>query len=432
MKSGYLVHLFAVITLLLGVWIFMSKMSSDEYGEESSKLLSVKKDTGASNNSPQQADPTTTDAESKLIPEGDPVLQAVTDIADHTVAENSKMSIQPERKLTQEVTDPDKVLDNYITAWRNQNKAEVDRLWERVVNCEKCLLVFIDQIVNGKLEEGMDLEVAIKMAALDTDVVLPVFDVMIDPAGKKSTAIILSEKLINNGRPEFVNKIFDLLYGAKQSGYHHFAQQLTWVISKLENPAGIAPILDTITGRKLTNPELSVHVTNVYSKVVRVMPDSSKAASVITEYYLQANSVEQQKLWPVVSQHGRTLVTLAIDADKNGQNYNLQKYSKAMTELPHLNAVDSLIQLHTAVEYSPDYMKEMLARRVTDNPTIKVLHKLEDYMRDPDVKLESRIFAAEGLLAVRENRQARYILEKVINNTEDVDAELQAYIAGRL
>ena len=91
-----------------------------------------------------------------------------------------------------------------------------------------------------------------------------------------------------------------------------------------------------------------------------------------------------------------------------------------------------MMQLHTSVEYSPDYLQGMLSDRVADNPTIKVLHKLEDYMRDPNVKIESRIFAAEGLLAIKQNRQARYILEKVINNTQEPDAELQAHIGGRL
>jgi len=74
----------------------------------------------------------------------------------------------------------------------------------------------------------------------------------------------------------------------------------------------------------------------------------------------------------------------------------------------------------------------MLAENVRKNPTVKVLRKLEDYMRDPEVNIESRIFAAEGLLAVRENRHARYMLEKVIKNTQYANPELQAYIGGRL
>jgi len=427
-KLGYLVHFFAAITFGLGIWIVLDKTGTKDGAENSSQLASSDQKSFAVPNSSQSSAQTSTDTVDKPAMEDSPPFRSEAE------EEHTSGAVMKEQSAVSELEnlDPDIILADYIAAWKNQDKAEVDRLWEQIARCEKCLLVFVDQLVNHKFEEGMDLEVAIKMAALDTDIVLPVFDALIDPAGKKSTAIILSEKLINNGRPEFVSKIFDVLYQARQNGYHHFAQQLTWVISKLENPDGIKPILDTITGRKLTSPELATHVANVYSKVVRIIPDSSKAAPVITEYYLQANSAEQQKLWPVVSQHGRTLVTLAIDADKNGQNYNLQKYSKAIAELPHLNAVDSLMQLHTSVEYSPEYLKNMLSSKVADNPTIKVLHKLEDYMRNPNVKIESRIFAAEGLLAVRENRQARYILEKVINNTEETDTELQAYIGGRL
>jgi len=353
----------------------------------------------------------------------------------NTTIENTQQKDSGSESSSEEentAIDPAAIVSDYISAWQGRDKHEIDRLWEKIADCEKCLAELVDLIVNHKLEEGLDLEVAIKMAALDTDIVLPVFDVMIDPAGSKSAAIILSEKLMNNGRPELVNKIFDLIYRARISGYDNFAQQLTWVISKLENPKGIEPILDAITGRKITSPELSQHITNVYSKVVRVLPEESNAGVVIANYYLQANSQEQQRLWPVVSQHGKTLVTLALDADKNGQNNNVQKYASAMTKLPHLESVESLMQLQSSVEYSPDYLRTMLSRRVVDNPTSKVLQKLEDYMRNPNLKLESRLFAAEGLLSVKQNRQARYILEKVINNTEEPDVELQAYIGGRL
>ena len=426
MKSGYLVHVFAVMTLLLGVWIFVNKISSDDNAGVSSQVSSPEKDAKASSDPTQQATQTIVGLNDS------PSIQDATDNTGQSSDASGATDVKSDNNVALQAINPDAILHDYVIAWQSQNKAKVDRLWEQVINCEKCLALFVDQVVERKFEEGLILEVAIKMAALDTDIVLPAFDALIDPAGDKSTAIILSEKLIRNGRPELVTKIFDLIYRAKQSGYHHFAQQLTWVISKLENPKGIEPVLDTITGRKLTNPELSSHVTNVYSKVVRIIPEESNAGSIIADYYMQANSQEQQKLWPVVSQHGRTLVRLAVEADKNGQNFNVQKYASAISELPHLNAVDSLMQLHTAVEYSPGYLRSMLSNKVADNPTIKVLHKLEDYMRNPNVKLESRLFAAEGLLAVRQNRQARYILEKVINNTEETDVELQAYIGGRL
>jgi len=428
LKSGYIVHVFAALTILLGIWIFYDKVISvSNVSETAAGLRSQRDILTESIRDQSDADKSSALRSENRIFNGDN-----RDLSTEFSSDLSQQVLTPEETGSIKDLDPEQILDDYISAWRNRDKTEIQKLWLQISKCESCLRLIVDQIVNHKLEDGLTLEVAIKMAALDTDIVLPVFDTLIDPAGSKSASIILSEKLINNGRPEFVNKIFDLIYKSKQNGYESYAQQLTWVISKLENPEGIRPILDTITGRKMTSPELATHVTNVYSKVVQVMPESSNAGTVIADYYLQANSQEQQRLWPVVSQLDRALVTLAIDADRTGQNYSLQKYAQAMSELPHLNAVNSLLQLHTAIEYSPEYMKDLLGKKVADNPTIKVLHRLEDYMRDSSVKFESRVFAAEGLLAIKDQRQARYILEKVISNTEEPDIELQAYIGGRL
>jgi len=419
---------FAALTILLGIWIFYDKVISvSNVSETAAGLRSQRDILTESIRDQSDADKSSALRSENRIFNGDN-----RDLSTEFSSDLSQQVLTPEETGSIKDLDPEQILDDYISAWRNRDKTEIQKLWLQISKCESCLRLIVDQIVNHKLEDGLTLEVAIKMAALDTDIVLPVFDTLIDPAGSKSASIILSEKLINNGRPEFVNKIFDLIYKSKQNGYESYAQQLTWVISKLENPEGIRPILDTITGRKMTSPELATHVTNVYSKVVQVMPESSNAGTVIADYYLQANSQEQQRLWPVVSQLDRALVTLAIDADRTGQNYSLQKYAQAMSELPHLNAVNSLLQLHTAIEYSPEYMKDLLGKKVADNPTIKVLHRLEDYMRDSSVKFESRVFAAEGLLAIKDQRQARYILEKVISNTEEPDIELQAYIGGRL
>lgn len=416
LKPQYILHVLAVITIMLGAYIFFGK------SENVPQVPNAKHKTSIENTDNQQK-------------HRDVIISLPLAKFEEMISDQQVPVVEDSRKnINQDTVDinSDQLVTDYIAAWNNRDKTQIDKLWSIISKCDSCLQEFVELAVAKKFERGLLLEVAIKMAALDSDTVLPVFDALIRPDGDKNTAIILSEKLVTNGRPEFVAKIFDVIYRAKESGYENFSRQLTWVISKLENPRGIEPILDTITGRKPTSPENAAHISSVYSKVVRSMQDSSKAATIIANYYQQSNSAEQQKLWPVVSQHGNTLVALAVDANKNGQNYDVQKFAEAMTQLPHLNAVNSLMQLHTSIEYSPNYMRDMLSKRVADNPTIKVLHKLEDYMRNPAVKLESRLFAAEGLLAVRQNRQARYILQKVIDNTQDPDVELQAYIGGRL
>lgn len=421
MKSNVLVHGLAIATVLLGVWLFVKNPDDPVPGssEQGGQL-------------PAQA--------------GDSTQSSIS-LSDHSEASgflpplssSSKTSAQTGTGKTSEIyisqsdsIDAQALVNDYILAWRNKDKAAIDRLWDVISQCDKCLSRLVDMIVNKNLEEGMMLELAIKMAALGTDIVLPVFDTLIDPAGNKSAAIILAEKLMLNGRPELVDKMFDIISKAQQAGHENFAWQLTWVISKLNNPAGITPILDTISGRAAAGPGYADHVASIFSKVVNHMEDSEQIASLMADYYQSASAEEQQRLWEAVGKHGDTLVMLATTADRNGQHYELQQYANAIAKLPHLQAADALVKLHVSTEYSPEYLANLLGETVKSNPTIKVLHKLEDYMRDPNVPMESRIFAAEGLLAVKNNRQARYILEKVVNNSQADDPQLQAYIGGRL
>ena len=408
------------MTIVFGLWLFFGNAdNSSQDSPDTSGTLSQR----STEKAKQAALPAKVDSE--LLPSDKPT--SITPPQKTFVVEPT-----PKPDTDQRINNAEVVVDEYIMAWRNKDKATANRLWATISECEACLKMLVNMIINKSLEDGMMLELAIKMTALDTNVVLPVFDVLIDPSGNRSAAIILSEKLMNNGRPEQVTKIFEVIYKAQQNGYENFARQLTWVISKLENQAGIQPILDIIVGRAPAAPDYAEHVSSVFSKVVHNIPESESVANVIANYYQSASVQEQQQLWEVVSRHEDTLVKLASNADRNGQNYQVKKYATAIAQLPNQQAVDGLVKLHIGVEYSPDYLAGMLVENVKKNPTVKVLRKLEDYMRDPEVNIESRIFAAEGLLAVRENRHARYMLEKVIKNPQYANPELQAYIGGRL
>ncbi|WP_455200681.1 hypothetical protein [Kaarinaea lacus] len=422
MKKNILTHIIAATTVAFGIWLFVG-------GQDTSRDMvdSLDSQTPKPPNNVNQSKSTASgkEASTAFLTEDN---RAKPSVPQATPPQLAIAKTAPDRK----VRNPEVIVDDYIMAWRNADKATASKLWATISSCEECLALLVDMIVNKNLEDGMMLELAIKMAALDTNTVLPVFDVLIDPAGNRSSAIILSEKMMENGRSELVTKIFEVIYKAQENGYENFARQLTWVISKVDNLEGLQPILDTVAGRTTATPDYADHVSNVFSKVVHNIPDSQNAAEVMASYYQSASSQEQQRLWQVVSKHEDTLVLLATSADRNGQNYEIEKYASAIAALPNQRAVDGLMKLHINVEYSPDYLSGMLEKSIKINPTIKVLHKLEDYMRNPDVALESRIFAAEGLLAIRDNRQARYILEKVINNPQYSDPELQAYIGGRL
>ncbi|MGD8569541.1 MAG: hypothetical protein PVJ39_15760 [Gammaproteobacteria bacterium] len=423
MKRPYLTHIVAGITIGFGLWLFFGGSSQPP----------VDSDTDNSNAKQAAIADQSTATEpvpSRSLNQDDnlPTFQIAAQASNQGVpASKLKPVTTPARALN-----PETVIDDYIAAWRAGDKAALDGLWASIKDCDPCLRRLVDIIVNKSLERGMLLETAIKMAALDTDVVLPVFDTLIDPAGDSSMSIILSEKLVNNGRPAFVTKVFDIIYQAKQNGYDNFARQMTWVISKLDNHDGLLPILDTITGRSATTRDFSDHVSRVFSRVVRRIPGSADVGEIMADYYEAANGEEQQRLWETVSHHQDTLVRLAVDAERNGQNYDVRKYANTIAKLPELEAAEGLLKLHMTMEYTPGYLSGLLDERVKANPTIKVLQKLEDYMRDPAVDQDTRIYAAEALLSVRNNRHARYMLEKVINNPQYADPDLQAYIGGRL
>jgi hypothetical protein len=418
LKSNYIIHAVAAFTLGLGIWLFLGDSSSPP--ENKAPAAKFRPDSATDTASTLKGSVSGKQLTAPMVSESDSRFR------EHSKAEPSQ------DKTFQEDTDPESVINNYMAAWRNNDKQLLAALWESIAACEPCLQQLVDMVVNKTLERGMLLETAIKMAALNTDTVLPVFDALIDPAGDSSTAIILAEKVINNGRPEFVTRIFDVIYRAQQNGYTDFARQMTWVISKLDNHAGLAPILDTIAGRSSTTRDFSGHVSNVLKRVIANMPDSDGVATIMADYYRSANAQEQRQLMEVISHHPDTLVLLAADADRNGQNYDVRRYANAIARLPNLRATEGLLKLHSAVEYAPDYLPGLLVKKVQGNPNIKVLQKLEDYMRDPNMDLDTRLLAAEGLLSVKDNRHARYMLEKVINNNQYANPDLQAYIGGRM
>ncbi|HEY5602330.1 MAG TPA: hypothetical protein VIM41_04405 [Gammaproteobacteria bacterium] len=422
MKSNYLAHLLAVLTVLFGVWLII-KNSDDSTNDAGHGTQSQSTAQTASVIIPQ---PPAGSQQGDFLPTVQPRADKVS-----ARAASPATTRRVDEEL-QNAADPHAVISDYILAWRKADRPALDRLWVAISRCDPCLLLLADMMLNKTLEEGMMLELAVKMAALDSDVVLPVFDALIDPAGNRNVAIILSEKLMQNGGPEQVSRLLEIIYKLQQNGHEKFAKELTWVVSKLENPAGLQPVLDVISGRADPGSGFAEHVSTVFSKVVHNVPEPETVATLLVNYFQTANTQEQQRLWELISNHEETLVMLAVGAHQDRRQYDMEKYASAIAQLPDPRAVDGLLKLHTHIDHAPPYLGTLLAENIKTNPSTTVLHKVEDYMRDPNVPVDSRIFAAEGLLTVSTNRQARYILEKVVNNSRSNDSQLQAYISGRL
>jgi len=324
------------------------------------------------------------------------------------------------------------VVADYLAAWQAQDKDEVELLWLQLSQCEFCIEQLVELIINKNLEKGLMLELAIKMVTLTTDAVLPVFSTLIDPEESRSIAIILSEKLIKDGRSAYVANVFDAIQAAEQKGYEQFARQLTWVVSKLDNPLGVSPVLDVIVGRADASSAYADHVSRLFAKTVPNISDKAFVAEVMSDYYLSANDTEKNKLWDVVSQHPDALVLLAAQASTDGQSYNMEKYATAITQLPAVRAIDGVMELRRSIDQSPGYFIDLIRGVAQNNTNAKTFNRLEIYLQDPNVSAESRLLAAEGLLAIKDNRHARQILDKVLNQSNYNDTELLSYISGRL
>lgn len=415
----------AAVAVLLGLGLFFYKASWPGSGVAVAESPSALADSGGTEPS---VVPATDDV---IIPFPDTIHYPDQNAATLPPSAQNNLPFDPQSGASTEA-DANVIVDNYLAAWRSQRRDELSPLWLQLSQCEACLKQLAELLISSNLAKGLTLELAIKMVALDSRVVLPVFSALIDPAENRSTAIILSEKLIIDGRAEYVARVFNAIQVAEQKGYEEFAQQLTWVVSKLNNPEGVGPVLDIITGRAAASPAYTRHVSRIFSKTVLNIPDKAFMSDIVSNYYLAANAAEKEQLWEVVSHHPGTLVQLAAQANAEGQSYNVEKYATAITQLPDVRAVDGVMKLQGRINQPPGYFVALMQAVVKRNDNARALHRLDDYLRHLNVGTESRILAAEGLLAAKHNPLSRQILEKVLNQANYGDSEVLSYISGRL
>lgn len=326
---------------------------------------------------------------------------------------------------------PLQLIDSYMTAWSGNNRLEIDRLWQQIKRCQDCLERMKELLMNQSVPKGMLLEWTYQLIALGDESLLPVFDYLLQPSVDLNTRIIVSQQMIKDGRTMYVKKLFEILQQADFDGYKDYADKQVWMISKLSNPEGIAPIFDVISGRSGASESFSDHVRDVFNKTLLGIKQAGMDDA-MANYYLSASETEQAKLWNVVSLHSQTLVELSVYAYQSGVTEQFHKYSQALASVNSLDAVEGLLQLRSQVDYSQDYFSDMVNRLTQRYHNMETLHKFEDYLRDPQKDLNTRLLAADGLLAVKESEQAHYILQKAIDSAGYGDADVAAYISSRL
>ncbi len=387
--------------------------------------------------SQKQSDrPTITSAKTIATPFSEPVMDSDSQSSLHprstsTVHLEDKVAASGASDDRQPKT-PLQLIDAYMTAWSGNSQTEVNALWKEISQCSECLQRIKELLMNQGVPKGMLLELTYKIIELGNESMLPVFDYLLQPSVDMNTRIIIAQQMIKDGRGMYVKKMFDILQQADIDGYQDYAAKHAWMISKLDNPQGIAAIFDVVSGRSGSSERFAEHVRTVFNNTLAGTKQQSAMTDAMVDYYLSADDTEQQNLWGVVSMHSETLGALAKSAYENGNLNQFKKYSQALADINSVGAVEGTLELVGEVDYSEEYFIDMISTLSQRFNNLETLRKLEDYLRNPHADRRVRIVAAEGLLAVKDSVQARYILEKAANSSSYEDSEIVAYISARL
>jgi hypothetical protein len=346
---------------------------------------------------------------------------------------NSALNKNSENTKTQQtLQSPLELIESYMTAWSSNNRSEIQALWNQISQCPECLQRIQELLMNQGVPKGMLLELTYQIIELGNKSMLPVFEYLLQPSVDLNSRIIITQQMIKDGRGMYVKKLFDILQQADIDGYQDYAAKHTWMISKLHNPQGIAAVFDVMSGRSGSSERFADHVRNVFNNTLVGTKQDSAMTGAMVDYYLSADDTEQKNLWAVISMHSETLGALAKSAYDNGNLNQFKKFSQALAGINSVGAVEGTLELVGEVDYSQEYFADMIGTLTRRYNNLETLRKLEDYLRNPHADMRTRMVAAEGLLAVKDSEQARYILEKALTSNSYEDSEIVAYISARL
>jgi len=418
--------LFAVTALLVGgLWLFTSGTDQGD---------TVKNDVQGLARMPNN---TFTPAKTIPTPFSEPSNHSTSQAVDSQSRQKSITPMVDKPVMTvsdnenEDNQSPLQVIEDYMTAWSGSDRAEVNALWRQIGQCPECLQRIKDLLMNQGVPKGMLLELTYKIIELGDQSMLPVFDYLLQPSVDVNTRIIITQQMIQDGRDMYVKKLFDILQQADMDGYQDYAAKHVWMISKLKNPQGTTAIFDVMSGRSGSSERFAAHVRNVFNNTLLGIKREGMTDTMV-EYYQSANATEQANLWAVISLHSESLVALSKDAYENGDLSQFKHYSQALVDINSVGAVEGVLNLASEVDYSQEYFSDIISAIAQRFNNLETLHKLEDYLRNPNAHKRTRMVAAEGLLAVKDSGQARYILEKALNSNSYEDAEIVAYISARL
>lgn len=329
--------------------------------------------------------------------------------------------------------EPQKIINAYMSAWSGNNPDRLDELWNEISQCEDCLLIIQELMMNQALPKGMLLELTYRVIRLGNEIMLPTFDYLLQPSVDKNTRLVITQQMVRDGRAMYIAKILEVMQQVYIDGNVSFAVRNMWMISKLKNSDGVHAILDVITGKTSAPAEFISHSKKVAINTSLVKQKDEVFTQVLVDYYINASQRERTYLQDMMMKNNKGLVLLATNAYENGRVNEFNEYADILVNLNGIQAVEGIMELQFAVNYQTDYYIGLMHQAANKNLNSQTLQRLEDYLRNPEFDMQIKIVAAEGLLSVKEqSKQAKYILEKAISSVSYDDAEIVSYISARM
>lgn len=327
---------------------------------------------------------------------------------------------------------PWEYVDRYVSLWQAQDNNRYFSLWETILSCPDCLERLVDHVTQPDSDMKLTLEVSHLLLEAGKPQVERIITALLQPGANTETALLLARQVARNGNPDYLRTINRMIQTIASSGDTLFATGIVQTFESASKPAALIPMIELAVGRTGAGDDIRQTTISAVTGMLNRIQDTTVVAGELLALYYASEPDEQVAIWTILSGHSETMRVFANQAHHDGNTHLVDTAVTALIDSTHESAVDALLLLQQQLDYPQDYFVDKLSRLVSKPDNLRLLNRLADYLHKPDIPLQSKIIAAEGLLSASGSREARLMLEKMAESTSYEDAEIVSYINGRL
>lgn len=330
------------------------------------------------------------------------------------------------------IDDPESLVAEYLYQMASGKLQRYQDLWPKILACPACVDLIKQNIESGSINDNALLEFTHLLLEADHSVINSMMSFLVNPVREGLTQRLFIQQVIRKGNAQSYEALLHELQSYDETGMRDFVLRQVDLLSGIIAPDTLQPTLDLALGHTNASLQLQTRVRQVMLRRMESLPEDEEITRQLIDYYYNASDVDADLVWQLLSRNSSSLIMIALDAELRAETDVVEKAVNALKATPSAVAINAIMKLYDKINRPQQYFIDAIISVVTRDPGIDALHQLENNLRATDQSLQGRIVAAEGLLAVKDNEQSRYILEKMIQSSDYSDAEVVSYINGRL